>query len=44
VEALTKQSLQADHTGHKAVKINGQLAAGVAGDDALLHLVIECET
>lgn len=44
MEALTEQSLQADHTGHKAIEINGQLAAGVAGDNAVLHLIVEHET
>lgn len=31
-----EQGLQADHTGHKAIKVNGQLAAGVANDNAML--------
>lgn len=43
--ALTEEGLQADHAGHEAVKVNGQLgAAGVAGNDAVLHLLVEPET
>lgn len=44
MEALTEQGLQADHTGHEAIKVNGQLAAGVADDNAMLHLIVEHET
>lgn len=40
---LTEESLQANHAGHKAIKVNGQLAAGVAGSDTVLDLVIQSE-
>lgn len=43
-EALTEQGLQADHTCHKSIKIDGQLAAGVAEDNTLMHLIVELET
>lgn len=43
-EELTEEGLQADHAGHKAIKVNGQLAAGIAGDNDVLHLIVESET
>lgn len=41
---LTEEALQADHAGHKAIKVDGQLAAGIAGDNDVLHLIVESET
>jgi hypothetical protein len=41
---LTEQDLQADHTSHKAVKVNTKLAACIPRGNGLLHLVVEGET
>ena len=39
-----EQDLQADHTSHKAVKVNTKLAACIPRGNGLLHLVVEGET